>query len=67
MKGLGPLAVVDGTRPLHTQSLQGSMQEKTWGARRGHLLLYMVVTDDVSQLPMSALNELAMPLYPYRK
>jgi hypothetical protein len=46
-----------GTRPLHTQSLRGSMQEGKERAREGrHLLVFMVVTDDTSQRPMSWSN-----------
>jgi hypothetical protein len=57
-----------GTRPLHTQSLPGSMQEGTERAREGrHLLFSMLVTVDTSHLPISWSNELALPVYPYRK
>ena len=48
------------TRPLHTQSLQGSMQEGKERAREGrHLPPCMVVTADTSQRPMSWSNETA--------
>ena len=55
--------------PCTRNPSRGSMQEeKRTCERRGrHLLRNMVVTDDVSQLPMSSLNKLALPVYPYRK
>jgi hypothetical protein len=47
-----------GTRPLHTQSPRGSMQEGKERAREGrHLLAAMLVTVDTSQRPMSWSNE----------
>ena len=68
VKGLGPLAVVVAHDPCTRNPSRGSMQEGKESAREGrHLLRIMVVTDDVSQLPMSSLNELALPVYPYRK
>jgi hypothetical protein len=49
-----------GTRPLHTQSLRGSMKEGKERARVGrHLLDLMVVTADTPQRPMSWLNAFA--------
>ena len=68
VKELGPSAVVVAHDPCTRKSLLGSMQEGKERAREGrHLLRYMVITDDVSQLPMSSLNELALLVYPYRK
>jgi hypothetical protein len=56
--GIGALAVVVAHDPCTPATPPGSMHEKKT-REGGHLLSFMVVTEDTSQLPMSWLNALA--------